>query len=80
MYVEGITLARSLSRQQKEALARAKQRLLNESERRLTVRDVFGDQTEREDLSELVAQWRAIGENQKAEKLAGIALSNPHYA
>ena len=80
MYEEGITLTRSLSRQQKEALARAKQRLLNESERRLTIRDVFGDQTEREDLPELVAQWRAIGDNQKAEKLAGIGSTTSNYA
>lgn len=80
MYEEGVTLARSLSRQQKEALARAKQRLLNEAERRLTIRDVFGDQADREDLSELVAQWRAIGDNQKAERLAGITLSGTNYA
>ncbi len=80
MYEDGIAVVRSLGKQQKEALIRAKHRLLNESQRRLTARDVFGDQLEREDLTELVAQWRAIGDNQKAESLARIKLSDPRYA
>jgi hypothetical protein len=73
MYDEGITLARTLGRQQREALERAKQRLLNQAERPLTAQDVFGDLIEREDLPELVAQWRALDANREAERLAKIA-------
>lgn len=78
MYDEGITLARTLSRQQREALERAKQRLFNEAERVLTAEDVFGDLIEREDLPELVAQWRALDANREAERLAKIAKTSTH--
>lgn len=81
MYEEGITLAKSLSNQQRDALARAKHRLLNEAERPLTAHDVFGDLIQREDLPELVAQWRTLDDNQKAERLAKIfSTSIPQYA
>lgn len=70
MYDAGIALARSLGRQQREALGRARERLLNESSRRLTAPDVFGDLTHRHDLPVLVGQWRSLEENQRAEKLA----------
>ncbi|SDV01305.1 Lipase (class 3) [Pseudomonas sihuiensis] len=73
MYNEGITLARTLGRQQREALERAKMRLLNQAERPLTAQDVFGDLIEREDLHELVAQWRSLDENREAEQLAKIS-------
>lgn len=72
MYDAGIALARSLSRQQREALERAKDRLLNEAGRPLTATDVFGDLIDRDDLAELVAQWRGLEQNQRAEKLAEI--------
>lgn len=72
MYDAGIALARSLSRQQRAALERAKERLLNEAGRRLTATNVFGDLIDRDDLPELVAQWRALGQNQRAEQLAEI--------
>lgn len=81
MYEEGITLARTLGRQQRDALERAKQRLLNQAERPLTARDVFGDLIEREDLPELVAQWRSLDENREAELLAQISKApTPQYA
>lgn len=72
MYDAGIALARSLSRQQRAALGRAKVRLLNEAGRRLTATNVFGDLIDRDDLPNLVAQWRALDQNQRAEKLAKI--------
>ncbi|MCG6542835.1 lipase family protein [Pseudomonas sp. KSR10] len=72
MYNAGIALARSLSRQQRAALGRAKVRLLNEAGRRLTATNVFGDLIDRDDLPNLVAQWRALDQNQRAEKLAKI--------
>ncbi|WP_207765144.1 lipase family protein [Stutzerimonas stutzeri] len=72
MYDAGIALARSLGRQQRDALERAKHRLLNEAGKILTANDVFGDLIHRHDLPELVAQWRGLEQNQKAEKLADI--------
>jgi pimeloyl-ACP methyl ester carboxylesterase len=72
MYGAGIALARSLGRQQRDALERAKHRLLNEADRPLTATDVFGDLVDRDDLADLVAQWRALEQNQRAEKLAEI--------
>lgn len=72
MYDAGIALARSLGRQQRNALERAKHRLLNEAGKILTANDVFGDLIHRHDLPELVAQWRGLEQNQKAEKLADI--------
>ncbi|WP_217475562.1 lipase family protein [Stutzerimonas stutzeri] len=72
MYDAGVALARSLGRQQRDALERAKHRLLNEAGKILTATDVFGDLIHRHDLPELVAQWRGLEQNQKAEKLADI--------
>ena len=72
MYDAGIALARSLGRQQRDALERAKHRLLNEVGKLLTATDVFGDLIHRHDLPELVSQWRGLEQNQKAEKLADI--------
>ena len=72
MYDAGIALARSLGRQQRDALERAKQRLLHEADRSVTATDVFGDLIDRDNLPELVAQWRALEQNQRAEKLAEI--------
>lgn len=72
LYQEGITLARQLSNEQREALIRARNRLLNQAHRPLTREDVFGDLSQRADLAELVSEWRAINENTQAEKLAKI--------
>ncbi|MCQ4242941.1 lipase family protein [Stutzerimonas stutzeri] len=75
LYQEGITLARQLSNEQREALIRARNRLLNQAHRPLTREDVFGDLSQRADLAELVSEWRAINENTQAEKLAKIPSS-----
>jgi len=72
LYHEGITLARKLSSEQREALVRARTRLLNQAQRPLAREDVFGDLCQRPDLAELVSEWRAIGANTQAEKLAKI--------
>ena len=72
MYDAGIALARSLGSQQRDALERAKHRLLNEVGKLLTATDVFGDLIHRHDLPELVAQWRGLEQNQKAERPADI--------
>jgi len=76
LYHEGITLARQLSNEQREALIRARNRLLNQAHRPLTREDVFGDLSQRTDLAELVSEWRAIGANTQAEKLAKIPVTD----
>lgn len=75
IYHEGITLARQLSSEQREALVQARQRLLNQAQRPLSREDVFGDLCQRADLAELVSEWRAIGANTEAEKLAKISTT-----
>lgn len=70
LYHEGITAVRQLGVQQRDALARAKQRLLNEADRKLTAQDVFGDLWKREDIPSLVEQWLALDSNRKAARLA----------
>ncbi|WP_300657227.1 lipase family protein [Pseudomonas sp.] len=72
LYHEGITLARTLSSEQREALVSARMRLLNQAQRPLSRADVFGDLCQRADLAELVSEWRAIRANTEAEKLAKI--------
>ena len=72
LYHEGITLARQLSSEQREALIQARKRLLNQAQRPLSREDVFGDLCQRPDLAELVSEWRAIGANTEAEQLAKI--------
>ncbi|MNF62192.1 Lipase (class 3) [compost metagenome] len=76
LYHEGITLARKLSNEQREALIRARNRLLNQAQRPLSREDVFGDLSQRADLAELVSEWRAIGSNTQAEKLAKIPTTD----
>lgn len=51
-------------------LTRTQQRLLAQAERVVSMRSVFGEHAERPYLPELVAQWRAIEDNQDAERLA----------
>ena len=70
LYQEGITAVRQLSAQQRDALALAKHRLLNEADRKLTAQDVFGDLWKREDIPSLVEQWLALDSNRKAARLA----------
>ena len=75
LYHEGIALARKLSSEQREALVRARNRLLNQAQQSLTPEDVFGDLCQRPDLAELVGEWRAIDANTQAEKLAKIPIA-----
>jgi hypothetical protein len=72
LYHQGITLARQLSSEQREALIQARKRLLNQAQRPLSREDVFGDLCQRADLAELVSEWRAIRANTEAEQLAKI--------
>jgi hypothetical protein len=72
LYHEGITLTRKLSSEQREALVRARNRLLNQAQRPLSREDVFGDLCQHPDLAELVSEWRAISANTQAERLAKI--------
>ncbi|MCU1718976.1 lipase family protein [Pseudomonas sp. 5P_3.1_Bac2] len=72
MYHEGITLARQLTKKQREELIVARSRLLNQAQRPLTLTDVFGDQAQNPELEKLVSEWRAIDANAQAELLAKV--------
>lgn len=74
LYDDGMTQVSKLRIEQRGALAQARNRLLNQADRRLTREDVFGDLSQRKDLPELVAQWRALEENRKAEKLVLLSV------
>lgn len=81
LYSKGIAVARKLSDQQRMALARARDRLLNEADRKLTGRDVFGDLWQREDLPNMMAEWLALDANRNASKLAKLqAVPKPSFA
>lgn len=68
LYEQGITLARTVSEQQKRQLAELR-RILIQSQRPVTARHVFGEFAEREDLAEIVEQWRGQ-DVQRIERIA----------
>lgn len=76
LYNQGISLARTLSSEQRAALVQVQNRLLNQAQRPLTRESVYGDLCQRADLTELVAQWRGLKPNMDAEKLARINYVN----
>jgi len=80
IYADALQKGERLRDEQEQALSRAQQRLLAQAERLVTPHSVFGEHAERADVAELVAQWRALKENQAAERLAGInAKTLPSY-
>lgn len=72
IYADAVEQAERIRAEQSPALTQAQQRLLAQAERLVTPRSVFGEHAERVDLAELVAQWRAIEDNQTAERLAAF--------
>ncbi|MCQ4265455.1 lipase family protein [Stutzerimonas stutzeri] len=81
LYSDGITAVRQLSAQQRDALNRARQRLLNEADRKLIAQDIFGDLWQRDDISSLIEQWLAMDLNRKAAQLAQLQSSpKPTFA
>lgn len=70
LYDEGITAVRRLTARQRDALNRARQRLLSEAGRPLSAADVFGDLWRRTDLPDLVSEWLALEANRNAAGLA----------
>lgn len=72
IYADAVEQAERIRAEESPALTRAQQRLLAQAERLVTPRGVFGEHAERVDLAELVAQWRAIEDNQNAERLAAV--------
>ncbi|MFI8741030.1 lipase family protein [Stutzerimonas zhaodongensis] len=72
IYADAIEQGERVRAEQSPALTRTQQRLLAQAERLVTPRSVFGEHAKRVDIAELVAQWRAINDNQAAERLAAI--------
>lgn len=70
IYADAVEQGERVRAEQSPALSRAQQRLLAQAERVVSLRSVFGEHAEQPDLPELVAQWRAIGDHQRAERLA----------
>lgn len=72
MYSAGISQAKSLQAVQGKKLNQVRARLLAEAQRVVTLQSVFGEHAQREDMPELMAQWRQLKENQEAERLAQV--------
>lgn len=70
LYNEGITAVRRLTARQRDALDRARQRLLSEADRPLTAEDVLGELWRRKDVPALVSDWLALDANREAARLA----------
>lgn len=77
IYADAVEQGERVRAEQSPALSRAQQRLLAQAERVVSLRSIFGEHAERPDLPELVAQWRAIGDHQRAER---PAASTPRSA
>ena len=72
IYANAVEQGERVRAEQSPALTRAQQRLLTQPERLVTPRSVFGGHSERADIAEPVAQWRAINDNRVAERFAAI--------
>ncbi|WP_339650688.1 lipase family protein [Halopseudomonas pelagia] len=70
LYSEGINSASGMQIIQRRELTRAQQRLTAQASIPITAAAVFGDQAEREDLIELMTEWRQEELNREAERLA----------
>ncbi|MFN3581230.1 MAG: lipase family protein, partial [Pseudomonas sp.] len=69
-YNDGVFEAEDMKRKQVESLSGAQQRLAAQASIPITAAAVFGDQAEREDLLELMTEWREEELNREAERLA----------
>ncbi|MFL1553546.1 lipase family protein, partial [Pseudomonas sp. D47] len=75
LFNSGLTQIKQLRSEQIVALTRVQVRLQVQALHVVSAQDVFGDLIEREDLPELFSAWRALGDIQKAEKLAQLRSS-----
>jgi len=66
-----------LQQEQLHGLTKAQKRLKSQATVVVTLKDVFGDQAEREDITQLLEEWLALTDVQKAAKLAKVSLSSP---
>lgn len=66
-----------LQHEQLLGLTKAQKRLKSQATVVVTLKDVFGDQAEREDITQLLEEWLALTDVQKAAKLAKVSLSSP---
>tara|TARA_R110000796_G_scaffold252639_2_gene389742 strand:- start:15725 stop:17896 length:2172 start_codon:yes stop_codon:yes gene_type:complete len=69
-YLKDVTSAEELQDQEMRNLNRAQQRLTAQASRTITPAAVFGDQADRDDLQQIVSEWRQEELNKEAERLA----------
>lgn len=67
----------ALSAAEEKELKRARKRLQAQATRIIGMKDVFGDQADREDLNALLHQWLQLSDIQKAARLANVT-AEPH--
>ena len=63
-----------LKLEQQKSLSKAQKRLKAQSRVLVTLKDVFGDQAEREDLDAMVNEWLQLADVQQAARLAKVYL------
>lgn len=71
IYDQGVVLARTVSTEQ-QARLRDLRRKLAQAQRPITARQVFGEFADREDLANLIDEWRMQTEVRKAEQIAYV--------
>ena len=72
-FTEAYARVEALANTEIKELKRTRKRLQAQAEQPITLKDVFGDQAERADLDELLNQWLALADIQKAALLAKAA-------
>lgn len=75
-YLKDVASAEELQAQEVHRLTRAQLRLTAQASRTVTPAAVFGDQADREDLQQLVSEWRQEDMNKNAERLARVDLAS----
>lgn len=63
----------ALAASEEKSLKRTRKRLQAQAENLISWRDVWGDQAEREDLNDLLAEWLQLADVQKAARLAKVS-------
>jgi hypothetical protein len=74
-YNQGLTEITQLRDEQLKRLTQAQQRLLEQTKRVVSKQSIFGDLSQRPDITALVAEWRQLKDIHSAELLASVQSS-----
>jgi hypothetical protein len=69
----------ALSITEAKELKRTHKRLQAQASGVVSIKDVFGDQSEREDLDDLLNEWLQLSDIQKAARLAKVSINSDQH-